>query len=122
MKSNRHESTDQVDAHLELHLALAVYLTTYTGINEATKEFMNSLEDGNRLTFEIYLKDWVDDFKSNLDDDFFLQVKTNLDFYQATMKRIVNGDTRLSAKMLTIRKFFSVPWLICPDTLIKNLR
>ena len=61
-----------------------------------------------------------------LDDSMDLKFKedmsTNIDSYKAAMKRIVNGDTRMQVRMLGIRKFFSCPWLICPDQLIRNLK
>ena len=41
--------------------------------------------------------------------------------YRSDMKRIVGGDTRLQMRMLSIRKFFSVPWLVCVDALIGGL-
>ena len=45
----------------------------------------------------------------------------SIDAYRVAMKRIVNGDTRTQVRMLTIRKFFCVPWLVCPDQLIGSL-
>ena len=49
-------------------------------------------------------------------------MESSLENYKAAMKRIVNGDTRLQTKMLSIRKFFSCPWLVCPDQLIRDIQ
>ena len=56
------------------------------------------------------------------DLDFKQSMETDLDAYRAAMKRIVNGDTSMCTKMLGIRKFFSCPWLVCPDQLIRNIK
>ena len=122
-KETGQDGDELVDANLELNLAIAVYLATYTGINVCTRDFINSLEGQDHETFHRFLMQYyVPDFKSGLDDDFSREVKSDIDVYRTAMKRIVDGDTRQQTKMLGLRKFLSIPWLICPDQMIGNLR
>ena len=109
-----------VDENLELHLAIAVYMATYADGNMATKEFYQGLEGELQGLFFQFLKGVLDD--SHFDLDFKGEMEGHIDTYRATMKRIVNGDIRLQTKMLSIRKFFSCPWLVCPDLLLLNLQ
>ena len=50
-----------------------------------------------------------------------MNIKDDMDAYRAAMKRIVSGDTSMQVKMLGSKKFFSCPWLVCPDQLVGNL-
>lgn len=109
-----------VDTNLEIHLALALYLSTYADGNMTTKKYLNALSPESQGIFFAFLTKVLDEDKS-FDLDFKSQVDKHIDDYRFVMKRIVNGDTRLQVKMLGIRKFFSCPWLVCPDLLIRNL-
>ena len=107
-----------VDSDLELHLAIATYLATYVESNESIKSYFNSLQGESRKIFFDFVEVYMNDpsFDSSFKDEM-----ESICAYRAAMKRIVNGDTRLQMKMLNIRKFFSCPWLICPDLLLRNV-
>ena len=110
-----------VDSDLEVHLAIACYLATYVDGNITTKEYYNQLADNHKGVFYAFLKEILDD-DSRFDLKFKEEMESSLENYKAAMKRIVNGDTRLQTKMLSIRKFFSCPWLVCPDQLIRDIQ
>ena len=48
-------------------------------------------------------------------------MRKDFDAYKAGCKKIVNGDNENQMKMLQLRKFLSVPWLVCPDALIGGI-
>lgn len=103
--------------NVELHLALAVYLATYANSNKSTKEYYDCCKDE---ALERFIRTVLGE-DQGYDADFREQMACGLDVYRATMRRIVNGDTRLQVRMLSIRKFFSIPWLVCPDRLLESL-
>ena len=50
----RETTGSNVDSNLELHLAIAIYLATYTDFNDSTRNFFGSLEgDAKSLFFEF---------------------------------------------------------------------
>ena len=59
--------------------------------------------------------------EQSIPEKFQAKMKDGFDAYQACCKQIVNGNHKKQAKMLQIRKFLSVPWLVCPDALIGGL-
>ena len=112
------------DENLELHLAVAIYLATYADGNESTKQLFEGLKDEpeHASLFWEFLQVVLGD-DSDFDRSFSQQMKEGgIEAYRASMKRIANGDTQLQTRMLSIRKFFSCPWLICPDQLLGNLK
>lgn len=97
---------------------MALYLSTYTDANVSMKKYYNSLPSDSQQLLIEFISPVVDE--EVVDKDFERQMD-DLDAYRAAMKRVVNGDTRIQIKMMSIRKFFSLPWLICPDQLIRQL-
>ena len=116
--SSNSESGEGVDADLELHLAIAIYLATHVENNRSVRQYYEEKKD---VHLEAFIgKIFADD--SGYDCEYRNEMDEGVERYQADMKRIVSGDTRLQVRMLSIRKFFSVPWLVCVDSLIGNLK
>ena len=105
------------DPDAKTNLAVAVYLATYLDCNQTTKEYLEQRNDDDDILkdflFDVVLVDLVD-------EKYNQKMKNNFDAYKTHCKKIVNGDSAKQMKMLSIRKFLSVPWLVCPDALLGN--
>ena len=106
------------DADSEVNLAVAIYLATYLDLNDSTKAYYTAHAEDTRF-FSFFVDELLD--RAELPEKFQKKMQDDFEAYKASCKRIVNGDHKRQIKMLQIRKFLSVPWLVCPDALIRNL-
>ena len=106
------------DPDLELHLAIAIYFATNAASNLSVRQYYNRKQDTDLQAFisKIFADDAGYDiaYRTEMDEG-------GVDRYRSDMRRIVGGDTRLQVRMLGIRKFFSVPWLVCVDAFLGSL-
>ena len=107
------------DADSEVNLAVAVYLATYLDVNDSTKAYFDAHQQDKRF-YDFFVDELLEN--NQVPEKFQEKMKLNYELYKATCTRIANGDNRKQTKMLQIRKFLSMPWLICPDALILNLK
>ena len=103
------------DPDAKTNLAVAVYLATYLDCNQTTKDYLDSKNPGDEILKEFIYDVVLDGL---VDEKYHDKMKNNFHAYRTHCKKIVNGDSNKQMKMLTIRKFLSVPWLVCPDSLL----
>lgn len=102
-----------------LEFAVAVYLATYADYNKSTVDYMRvSDKDRTMLSFLRSIFE-SDDEKRN--EEFLVSMQEDFELYKVNVRRVVNGDKRMQVKMVAIRKYLSIPWLICPESLFLNL-
>jgi len=45
----------------------------------------------------------------------------DFDHFKKSCLRAESGDVQKLAKLLSVKKFFAIPWLICGDILLREL-
>ena len=103
----------------EVNLAVAIYLATYLDLNDSTKDYYTQHGSDKRF-YEFFANELLE--QSEVPENFQMKMQSDFHAYKLNCKRICNGDTKKQHKMLSVRKFLSVPWLVCPDALIANLK
>ncbi len=96
-------------------MAVAVYLATYFDINKCSKSYYKDNKD------DVYFKKFFEeDFSPQVypHENFRQKLRNDFNLFKESCFKVENGDTNHMSKLLSIKKFFSIPWLICGDTLI----
>jgi hypothetical protein len=102
------------DQNATVNVSVALYLATYF---DATKE-CKAFYDKNKV--DPNLRDFCVQDYSNIpfSKKFLPKIRKDKSKYITYMKRAEAGDEGKLQKLLTNKKLFSVPWLICPDILL----
>ena len=97
-------------------MAVAVYLASYFDINKSSKCYYKNNKD------DIFFKQYFDEDFSKEEvnhEDFRQQLRKNFDFFKESCCKAENGDSEKLGNLLGVKKFFSIPWLICGESLIR---
>ena len=96
---------------------MAVYLASYFDINKSSKSYFKQHKD------DIYFKKYFEEdfskevFTSEI-ENFRQKLRKDFNLFKECCCKTNNGDLKKMQKMLSVRKFFSVPWLICGESLL----
>jgi hypothetical protein len=116
------------DPHAKLNLAVAIYLATY--FHPSNHSCISLLGQYNEVSglkkfVEMWQEKegmWDGTDRSQVEhlDEFKLKLKSDFQFYQVICSEAEEGNPKKMMKLLTAKKIFSVPWLLCGEQLFLN--
>jgi len=108
-----------VDENAEKNVSVALYLATYyEGTNKSCVKYMQAnLNDEKLLAFA---RVWENAKQAFMKDGTVRDYKT-LEFekFQKLCELAENGVGRKHIKLLSYKKIYSIPWILCNETLME---
>lgn len=101
-----------------IQLAVAVYLCCYFDANKSSKRYYNA-HQGCPEFMRFFQQDFST--QKQLNESFQGKLRQDFGLFKEVCCKAENGDAQMMDKLLSVKKFFAVPWLICGDTLVRNL-